>query len=166
MPNYLKIKLQEYGHIIPTRMHSCPYHPKPPKIGAEAQAPLPPDATPPLDAAVIKQVQKIIGSILYYARAIDMTVLMGFSSIAVEQTKATEKTMGRCIDLLNYLVTNQDVATNQNAKVHFHASDMVMNIHSNALYLSQIKSPSRACGHFLGWMPKNDKPIQLNGHFT
>ena len=89
-----------------------------------------------------------------------MMVLMGLSSIAVEQTKATEKTMERCIDLLNYLVTNQD------AKVRFRASNMVKNIHSNASYLSKTNLRSRLCGHFfMGWMPKSDKPIQLNGAF-
>ena len=85
---------------------------------------------------------------------------MGLSSIAVEQTKAMEKTMGHCINLLNYLATNQD------AKVRFHASNMVMNIHSNASYLSETKSRSQACSHFfMGWMPKKDKLIQFNGAF-
>jgi hypothetical protein len=80
--------------------------------------------------------------------------------IAVEQTKVTKQTMGQCIDLLNYLTSNQD------AKVHFHASDMVMNIHSDESYLSEIKARSRACGHFfMGWMPKNGEPIQINGAF-
>jgi hypothetical protein len=80
-----------------------------------------------------------------------MTVLMGLSSIAVEQTKATEKTMERCIDLLNYLAANQD------AKVRFCASDMVMNIHSDVSYLPKSNSRSRSCGHFfMEWMPKND----------
>jgi hypothetical protein len=90
MPNYIKKNLQEYGYIIPTRLHSCPYHPEPRKFGTVAQAPLPPNATHPLDAAGIKQVQQIMGGISYYAWAIDMTVLMGLSLIAVEQTKATE----------------------------------------------------------------------------
>jgi hypothetical protein len=153
-------KLQEYGHIIPTHLHSCPYHPEPRKFGMEVQAPLPPDTTHPLDATGIKQVQQIVGSILYYAQAVDMTGLMGLSSIAVEQTKATERTMGRCIDLLNYHASNQD------AKVHFHASDMVMNIHSDASYLSETKAHRRACGHFfMGRMPKNGEPIQLNGAY-
>jgi hypothetical protein len=35
-----------------------------------------------------------------------MTVLMALSSIAVEQTTATEKTMKRCHQLLDYLATN------------------------------------------------------------
>jgi hypothetical protein len=50
-----------------------------------------PDASPRLDARGIKKVQKIVGSILYYARAANMTILMALSSIAVEQTRATEK---------------------------------------------------------------------------
>ncbi len=87
-----------------------------------------------------------MGSILYYARAVDMTVLMVLSSIAVEQMKATEKTMGRCIQLLDYLVSNSE------AKVRFHASDMIMNIHSDASYLSKTKARSRACGHFFHGM--------------
>jgi hypothetical protein len=90
MQNYIKKTLQEYGHIIPTHLHSCSYHPEPRKFVTEAQAPLSPDATHPLNAAGIKQVQQFVGSILYYARAIDMTVLMSLSLITVEQTKATE----------------------------------------------------------------------------
>ena len=35
------------------------------KNGNEAQAPLPPDATPKLDAKGIKRVKKIVGSIFY-----------------------------------------------------------------------------------------------------
>ena len=89
-----------------------------------------------------------------------MTVLMALSSIAVEQTKATEQAMRRYIHLLDYLASNAD------AKVRFHASDMIMNIHSDALYLSKSKAQSRACGHFfMGWMPKDGKPIRLNGAF-
>ncbi len=57
----------------------------------------------------------------------DMTVLMALSSIAVEQTKAMEKMMARCIQLLDYLLSQA------NAKVQYHTSDMIMNMHSNAL---------------------------------
>ncbi len=90
-----------------------------------------PDDTAMLDAKGIKRVQQIVGSILYYARAVNMTVLMALSSIAVEQMKATEKTMGRCVQMLDYLASNLE------AKVRFHASDMIMNIHSDASYLSE-----------------------------
>ena len=46
----------------------------------------------PLDKKGILKIQKIVSSILYYACAVDSTVLIGLSSIAAEQTKATEKT--------------------------------------------------------------------------
>ncbi len=67
----------------------CPYSPEPKKYGADAQSPLPADKMRKLTDAEIKQVQKIVGSILYYARAVDMTVLMALSTIASEQTLAS-----------------------------------------------------------------------------
>ncbi len=89
-----------------------------------------------------------------------MTVLMALSSIAMEQTKATDRTLERCMQLLDYL------ASNNPAKVRFHASDMIMNIHSDALYLSASGVQSRTCGHFfMGSIPKDNEPIVLNGAF-
>ncbi len=160
MPRYIKKKLQEYKHLLPGRIQNCPYSPEPTQFGLDAQAPLVPDKTALLNMRGIKRIQQIIGSILYYARTVDMTILMALSSIAVEQIKATEKTMGRCIQLLDYLASNLEV------KVRYHASDMVMNIHSDASYLSKMKARSRACKHFfMGWMAKNGEPIKLNGAF-
>jgi hypothetical protein len=82
-----------------------------------------------------------------------MTVLMALSTIAVNQTKATKRTVERCMQLLDYLAHNAD------AKVRFHASDMILNIHSDALHLSEVKARSRACGHF-SWdgCPKMGNP--------
>ncbi len=59
-----------------------------------------------------------------------MTVLMALSSIAMEQTKATDRTLERCMQLMDYL------ASNNPAKVRFHTLDMIMNIHFDASYLS------------------------------
>jgi hypothetical protein len=43
---------------------------------------------------------------------------------------------------------------------------MILNIHSDASYLSETKARSRARGHFfLGWMPRDGEPIRLNGAF-
>ncbi len=91
MPGYINIKLQEYEHIMPKKLQTCPYSPEPKKFGTKAQAPLPNDSTPKLDKNGIKCVQKIVGSILYYAQEVDMTVLIALSSIRVEQMKATKK---------------------------------------------------------------------------
>jgi hypothetical protein len=136
------MKLQEYKHIVPKKLQTCPYLPEPKKFGTEAQTPLPPNSSLKLDAKGIKRVQKIVGSVLYYARAVNMTVLMALSSIAVEQMKAMEKTMAQRTQLLDYLSGHAD------AKVRFHASDMILNIHSDASYLLEAKARSHTCGHF------------------
>jgi hypothetical protein len=155
-----KEKLQEYGHVMKSRIQTCPYSPEPKKYGTEAQAPLHPEKLPKLNGKGIKRIQQKVEGILYYAQAVNMTVLKALSSIAAEQTNATEKTMARCTQLLDYL------SHNANAKVCFIASDMILNIHSDALYLLEAKAQSRACGNFfMGWMPKNGEPICLNGAF-
>jgi hypothetical protein len=108
MPGYIKKKLQEYEQVRPAGVQTCPYSPKPKRFGTEARAPLPPDASSRLDTKGVKKVQQIFGSILYYARAVDMTILMALSAIAVEQTMATKKTMQRCTQLLDYLAGHSD----------------------------------------------------------
>jgi hypothetical protein len=146
MPGYVKKKLQEYGHIKPNKPQTCPYSLESKKFGTEAQAPLPPDTSPKLDAKGIKPVQQIVCNILYYARAVNMMVLNALSAIAVEQMKASDKTMVRCTQFLDYLSHNADT------KVRFHASDMILNIHSNAFYLSEAQAQSCAYGHFFHGM--------------
>jgi hypothetical protein len=43
---------------------------------------------------------------------------------------------------------------------------MIMNILSDASYLSETGARSRACRHFfMGWMPQNGEPIKINGAF-
>ena len=57
-------------------------------------------------------------------------------------------------------------ASNDIAKVRFHASEMIMIIHSDASYLSAPGARSRTCGHFfMGWTPKDNEPIKLNNAF-
>ncbi len=103
---------------------------------------------------------RYLGLCHYYARAVDLTVLMALSTIASEQSKGTEQMMQKCKQLLDYL------ATHSNATLWFHASDIILNIHSNASYLSEANAHSRACGHFfMGWKPDATKPIKLNGAF-
>ena len=130
------------------------------QYGSAAQRPIKPDTSPPLTKDETKHIQRVVGSILYYARAVDLTVLMALSTIASEQSHSTQNTMDKCKQLLDYLATHPD------ATVRFHASDMIMNIHSDASYLSEPKAHSRACGHFfMGWKPDPTKPIRLNGSF-
>ena len=95
---------------------------------------------------------------MYYRRAVNLTVLPALSSISREQTSATENTEKKCAQLLDYL------ATHDNARIRYHASDMVLNIHSDASYLSETRARSRVAGiFFLGSKSDPTKPIVLNG---
>jgi hypothetical protein len=96
----------------------------------------------------------------FFIMLVDMTVLVALSTIASEQTAATEQTLERCTQLLDNLASNSE------AKVQYYTSDMVINIPLYASYLSEAKARSRTCGHFfMGWIPKNGEPIKLNGVF-
>ncbi len=160
MPGYIKKILKKYKHPMPTLPQHCLYSPAPKQYGPKAQTPLPVNILPKLSPEEIKEIQRVIGSIQYYARAVDITVLMALSSIAIEQSKGTTNTMTKTKQLLDYL------ATYPNATIRFHASDMIINIHSDASYLSESDACSRACGHFfMGWSPTDGDPIQLNGAF-
>ena len=94
MPGYIKKQLVKYKHVMRHIQH-CPYLHEPKKYGADAQSPLPTDETRKLTDAEIKEVQKIVRSILYYARAVDLTVLMVLSTIVSEKTKGTKKKIGK-----------------------------------------------------------------------
>ncbi len=103
-------------------------------------------------------VQQVIGSILYYGRAIDETTLSALSSIVSKQAKATEMTEVKCMQLLDYLATYTDTT------VCFRTSAMILNINSDASYLSESRACSRLAGYFfLGDMLEDGKPIFLNG---
>ncbi len=68
--------------------------------------------------------------------------------------------MQKSKQLLDYLATYPD------ATIRFCASDMIMNVHSDASYLSESNTCGCACGHFfMGWSPKDGNPIQLNSDF-
>jgi hypothetical protein len=103
MPGYIKKLLKKYKHKMPKKPQHCPYTPAPKQYGAETQAPLPEDISPKLSDKEIKEIQQVVGSILYYGRAVDITVLMALSSIASEQTQGTTNTMAKAKQLLDYL---------------------------------------------------------------
>ena len=95
MPGYIAKVLQKYKHCMPTTPQHCPYKPAAKQFGGKAQAPIPIDISPSHSNDEIKEIQRVIGSILTYARAVDITVLMALSSIAIEQSKGATSTMAK-----------------------------------------------------------------------
>eukprot|EP00804_Cyclotella_cryptica_P023697 CCRYP_019320-RA/>CCRYP_019320-RA protein AED:0.37 eAED:0.35 QI:0/0/0/1/1/1/6/0/1607 len=158
LPGYIKKVLQRFQHDTPTTPQHCPYQPHPKTFGTNSQDTLPPDDSKPLDADGVKRVQQVVGSLLFYARAVDNTILPALSTIASSQAAATELTLAQCTQLLDYCASNPD------ATIQYRASDMILNIHSDASYLSAPRTRSQVAGYyFLGSIPTDDAPIKLNG---
>jgi hypothetical protein len=147
MPGYISNVLSKFQHDAPKHPQHTPPQYITPVYGAKTQYATK-DETPPLTAQQCLTIQKVTGSVLYYARAVDPTVLMPLNDIATEQTKATEKTQAATNQLLDYMATHPD------ATIIHHASDMILHIHSDASYLSVSNARSRLGGlFFLGNKP-------------
>jgi hypothetical protein len=90
MPDYVSNILSKFQHEAPKHPQHTPARYVTPVYGAKTQYATM-DETPSLTAKQCLTIQKIMGSVLYYARAVDPTVLMPLNDITTEQTKATEK---------------------------------------------------------------------------
>jgi hypothetical protein len=155
MPGYVSNVLSKFQHDAPKHPQHTPSRYVTLVYGAKTQYATEHE-TPPLTAKQCLTIQKVTGSFLYYARAVDPTVLMPLNDIATEQTKAAEKIQAGKNQLLDYLATHPDDT------IRYHASDMILLIHSDASYLSVSNARSRLGGlFFLGNKPP--KQDELNG---
>jgi hypothetical protein len=141
MPGYISNVLSKFQHDAPKHPQHTLSRYVTPVYDAKTQYATK-DETPPFIAKQCLTIQKVTGSVLYYARAVDPTVLMPLNDIAAEQAKAAEKRQAATNQMLDYLATHPD------ATLRYHASDMVLNIHSDASYLSVSNERSRLGGMF------------------
>ncbi|MGL5936068.1 MAG: reverse transcriptase domain-containing protein, partial [Cetobacterium sp.] len=137
MPDYVDKALQRFMHPQPKRAQHAPYPWSAPNYGASIQYAEPEDTSTPFGKTDIKRLQEVIGTFLFYGRAVDNTMLTALGTLASAQSAGTERTMDALTQLLDY------AATHPNAKVRYHASDMILYVHSDASYLSEPKARSR-----------------------
>ena len=131
MNGYVSKLRQRFSHkMLKTPQHS-PYKAPKKVYGDAAQDTIMPDDSAKLNDVQTKLIQQVIGVCLYYGRAVDNTIFPALSAIASKQSTGTRRTMEERIQRLDYL------ATHPTAKVRFHASSMVLSIHSDASYLSE-----------------------------
>ena len=142
MNGYTSKLRQRFSHKMPKKPQHSPYRAPKKVYGTAAQDTIVLDDSAKLNDNQITLIQQVIGVCLYYGRAVDNTILPALSAIASKQSNGTKRTMEKTIQLLDYL------ATHPAAKVRFHASSMVLNIHSDALYLSEPQAQSRLAGYF------------------
>jgi hypothetical protein len=140
MPGYVAKALHRFQHPNPRKPEHSPHAWTAPSYGTPTQLSLPPDTTTSLLPAEVLRLQEVIGVLLFYARAVDCTMLVALGTLATAKT--TQATAQGITQLLNYAATHPD------AIITYHASDMALHVHSDASYQSESLSRSRAGGYF------------------
>ena len=142
MPGYIERALLRFQHPLPSRPQHSPHAWIAPHYGAPTQLTDHPDNSAALPANGKLFIQQVIGVLLWYARAVDNTLLVALGTLASAQSNPTDATMAAVAQILNYCATHPD------AVVRYKASGMALHIHSDASYLSASQARSRVGGYF------------------
>ena len=76
----------------------------------------------------------MLGNFIYYVRAIDPTMLVALSVITSEKASTTKYTMKKVDQFLDYAPSQKQ------AVLTYEASNMVLEVHNDASYLSKSKA--------------------------
>jgi hypothetical protein len=154
IPGYIKAALHKYQHAAPARPEHAPHTWNPPIYGGETQYVEDKTTSPALSDKDVNKLQQLTGTLLYYARAVDQTLIMPINFLASEQSKATAVAADKVIKHINYCNTHPET------KIRYHASDMILHINSDDSYLSEIEAKSRAGGFFyMGSSTNSDRKL-------
>ena len=125
MPGYVNTALVRFNHITPRKPQDQPYKHVIPKYGTKNQYAEITDSA----ACLIKRgkiVHKVTGTFLNYAISVDSIMLVSLSALSYEQASPTQNTMEKVMRFLDYSASQEE------ALITYHASDMVLACHSNA----------------------------------
>jgi hypothetical protein len=148
------LTLHKYQHPAPARPEHAPHTWNLPIYGTKTQFVNDATSSPALSDKDVNKLQQLTSMLLYYARSVDPTLSMPINVLASKESKSTEVTADKVIQLLNYCNTHLET------KIRYHASDMILHIHSDASYLSENEAKSRARGFFyIGSDTKTDKNL-------
>ena len=154
MPKYVSKFLAKQKHPKPTIPQHAPHKWSEPVYGRKVQYAKNIDSSPKLDKADTKNIQSIAGSMLYYGRGVDYTIVTSINEISMTQAQATEFTQQKAKMLLDYLHTHPE------ATLRFKASKLILHIDSDAAYLVAPNAKSRIAGYF--YLGDGTKSTDLN----
>ena len=160
MPDYVTRALKRLAHTPSVFPQFSPHQHVPIRysVKGDRQYATAPDDSPLLSPKDKRHLQSIIGTLLYYGRALDYTILPALNDIAREQATPTVNTMKRAKRVLDY------VATYPHTTLRFHASSMILCVDSDAAYLVAPRAKSRIAGfYFLSTDPRKNQPSPSNG---
>jgi len=150
MPGYVDRALTRFNHPKPTTPQHSPHAYTAPNYGAKIQMTNGQPIIEPLTSSQRKHIQEVVGTFLYYARALDNTMLPAIGSIATSLTTSSYRDLAfRINQFLDY------AATHPAAKLTYEKSDMHLWVDTDASYLNESKARSRGGGyHQLTEKPK------------
>jgi hypothetical protein len=132
LTGYVKEALLEFQHGGTNEVKFNLPSPYTPPVYGKKQQMAKINGTNPLNKKETKLLHQVCGKFLYYARAVDTTMLHALNDLATQTTKGTEKTMEAFTHFLNYCATHPD------AELILRASNMVLHNHSDAAYLFSL----------------------------
>ena len=141
MDGYITKALLKYGHPSPKKPQLSPHKHREAIYGAKEQLAPEDDTTPPLNSQGTKRVQGIVGSLLYYPRAVNNKLLVGLSAIGLQQASATQRTNEAINQILNYC------ATYPSDGIIYCSRDMVLCAHSDTGFHNDSKGHIRSGAH-------------------
>ena len=155
MPGYVEQALHKFQHPTPKKLQDSPYPATVKQYGVKVQLTDPIDTSACLPTHEIKRLQQIIGTFLFYGHTIDPTLLTALSKLSSAQATATEATKSACQQFLDYCASHPD------SSIRYHASNMILKLHSDSSYLNAVGAHSRQGDHLdLG---SKSEPDILNG---
>ena len=136
MPSYIyKVWTRFFGaNVAPKRVKATHVWTTPQYGSSQPQVTPPIDLSPPLSTPDKTRLQEIIGSLLYFARCIDSTILATLGPIGTNIADGTERVAEMAAYLFNFC------ANNCNPKVRYYASNMQLCGHTDTSYLSVSKA--------------------------
>ncbi len=113
------------------------------------------DSSALLSPAHKLEIQGVVWTVLYYARAVDPTLLPVANKIASQQANPTIKVLQATNRLLSYCTAHR------NNGLTYHACDMALHIHVDASYLS--RSHARSVAGVIFFLGNRLQPTRING---
>ena len=110
----------------------------------------------PMTTIQTKILQQVCGTFLYYARAVDCTMLHALNDLATRVKDGTQKTVKALNHFLDYCATHPE------ATVLYRTSNMMLHDHSDAAHLLATGARSRPVGYTYLGNDTNNKQI-FNG---
>lgn len=158
VPGYIAAALKRFGIKPKEHRTNAPSPYLEPRYSDKTPQKATVDDSKPVGPAEKKFIQEVVGVLGWYARAVDNTILCAVNKLGSRQAQPTEAVLRDTYQLLDYVATWPD------ATLVYHPSDMMLMQHSDASWLSETLSRSRASG--ISMLVKKDMlgdPAAING---